>query len=167
MLEAVRQIVEAERGGRDGSMPWTSRFLDQADRQSGGRWRRMELTSDEASRIVLPPHEGEPCRGDRLRLVPPGGATVAKTAAALSAMREDYAHANRECWGRIAHAAATPFSTIVLTTSPLDLVGYDSITPAVDGLYHLDGFHRLVGWAWAGRLLPDVTIQAIVAETMG
>jgi hypothetical protein len=81
-------------------------------------------------------------------------------------MREDYAVANQECWGRIARAAATPFSTIVVTTRPLDIANYASLEPAPGRLYHLDGFHRLVGWSWAGRLLAATRVQAVVAEIL-
>jgi len=166
-LDAVRHIVETERGGCGGSMPWTSRFLDQADRQSGGRWTHRLLTGDEARRIMLPPHRGEPCRGDRLRLVPPGGATVADVAAALREIQEEYARENAECWSRIARAATTPLSTIVVTTRPLDLEEFRSLAAEASRLYHLDGFHRLVGWMWAGRLGAHTAIRAIVAEIAG
>jgi hypothetical protein len=163
-LEGVRSIVESERGDKSGSMPWTSRFLDQADQQSGGRWSEAVLSGHDASRIVLPPHAGEPCRGDQMQLVPEGGATVAEVAAALRATRNDYERGNRECWSRIARAATTPFSTVVLTTMPLDLPEYRSLVTRAGALYHLDGFHRLVGWAWAGRLVSGATVRAIVAD---
>lgn len=166
-LEAVRHIVETERGGQGGSMPWTLRFLEQADRQSGGRWTRRQLTGDDASRIVLPPHQGEPCHGDRLRLVPPGGATVAEAAEALLGIQEEYARANAECWSRMSQAATAPLSTIVVTTRPLDLEEFRSLVPRAGRLYHLDGFHRLVGWMRAGRLGPRTSISAIVAEIAG
>lgn len=162
-LERVREIVLGERGGPAGSWPWTDRFLAVADRQFHGIWRRVELSGTAAAAILLPPHAGEPCRGDRLGLVPSGGATVRAAADALRSLHEDYETANRECWRRIAAAAAAPFSTIVLTPRPLRVPEFATVAAEPSCWYHLDGFHRLVGWAWAGRLTGVATVGAIVA----
>jgi hypothetical protein len=159
-------IVDAlgtERSLTDGSAPWTLRFLEVADRQFGGRWRHMTISGEDALGVVLPPHAGEPCRGDRLPLVGPGGATVERAARRLSEIHDVYASRNQSCWSRIADASAAPFSTLILTTAPLDADDYRSIVPAAGNLFHLDGFHRLVGWAWAGRLTPDARVRAWVA----
>ncbi len=152
-----------ERSLTDGSAPWTLKFIELADRQFGGRWRRMTISGTEALAIVLPPHAGEPCRGDRLSLIDPKGATVRDAARRLAVIRNEYEGANRSCWGRIAEATAAPFSTLVLTTAPLDDDDYRAIERGAARLFHLDGFHRLVGWAWAGRLTPGVTIPVLVA----
>ena len=152
-----------ERSLTDGSAPWTLKFIELADRQFGGRWRQMSITGPDALSIVLPPHAGEPCRGDRLALIEPEGATVRDAARRLAAIRSEYEVENRSCWGRIAQATAAPFSTLVLTTAPLDDDDYRAIAPGAARLFHLDGFHRLVGWAWAGRLTPEVTIPVLVA----
>lgn len=161
--EHVVAMLGRERSLTDGSAPWTLRFIDVADRQFGGRWHRMAISGPDALTIVLPPHAGEPCRGDRLSLVEAGGATVGDAARRLARIRADYETANQSCWSRIAQAAAGPFSTLVLTTHPLEAEDYESIPPAPGRLFHLDGFHRLVGWAWAGRLTPGVTLAALVA----
>lgn len=129
-------------------------------------WRSVTLTGAALTSVMLPPHAGEPCRGDRRGLVPPGGLTVADAALALAAVREEYERDNPECWQRIARAAASPFSTVVLTTAPLDAADYLTLDTRHGTLYHLDGFHRLVGWAWSGRLAPAVRIQAVVAGSV-
>jgi len=128
-----------------------------------GSWREVGIDASAALEIVLPPHNGEPCKGDRLELVPSGGATVAEAARALAAIRSSYERNNPTCWGRIAQAIDEPFSTIILTASPLDADEYRSVAPVAGRLYHLDGFHRLVGWAMAGRLGPNVKLRALVA----
>jgi hypothetical protein len=161
---AVRDAILAERGGHGGSWPWTLRFLAAADRMSGGAWRLVTLTGDEARRILLPPHAGEPCHGDRVPLVGSGGSTVAQAVSALAADRDRYERANRECWRRIAAAAGAPFSTLVLIDQPLDTDEHRELRPEPGRLYHLDGFHRLVGWGWAGRLTPDARVAAFIAE---
>jgi hypothetical protein len=159
----VVSALAAERSLTDGSAPWTLKFIELADRQFAGQWRELTISGHDALAIVLPPHAGEPCHGDRLPLVGPAGATVDDTARRLARIRDDYATANQSCWGRIAEAAAAPFSTLVLTMAPLDADDYRSIVQAPGQLFHLDGFHRLVGWAWAGRLVAGVRIRALVA----
>jgi hypothetical protein len=159
--------VEALAAGRDlrtGSAPWTLKFIERATEQFG-EWREVEIDARAALDIILPPHNGEPCKGDRLALVPAGGATVAEAARALGTGRSEYERNNPTCWGRIAEASGQAFSTIILTTAPLHVEEYRSIAPTTGSLYHLDGFHRLVGWALAGRLTPDVRLRALVAMT--
>jgi hypothetical protein len=152
-----------ERSLAGGSAPWTLRFIELADRQFGGRWRRVTLSGTDAEAIVLPPHAGEPCKGDRLPLVEAGGATVAEAARRLIRIRAEFEFLNQSCWGRIAEASAQPFSTLILTTRPLDAEDYATVAPIPGRLFHLDGFHRLVGWAWAGRLTAQAEIAALVA----
>lgn len=147
-----------------GSAPWTLRFLDAADRQFGGRWRELELTGVQALDIRLPPHAGEPCRGDRVELVPAAGARVDDAARRLRDMEERYSRLNQSCWGRISEAASAPFSTVILTPAPIDTDDHRALAVIPGALYHLDGFHRLLGWAMAGRLTSTARIQAIVAE---
>jgi hypothetical protein len=152
-----------ERPLSGGSAPWTIRFIDLADRQFGGRWHRVTLSGTEAGAIILPPHAGEPCKGDRLPLVEPGGATVLEAGRRLAGIRADYEFLNQSCWGRIAGASREPFSTLLLTVSPLEAEDYRTLAPGAGRLFHLDGFHRLVGWAWAGRLTAEARIAALVA----
>jgi hypothetical protein len=159
----VAAALAAARPLASGSGPWTMRFLEIAGRQFPGAWNEVELSGHEALGIILPPHAGEPCRGDRLPLVPPGGATVAETADVLRRLREDYESRNPSCWSRIAEAAARPFSTLILTAEPLEADDYHSVILQPGRLYHLDGFHRLVGWAWAGRLTRDASVRAFLA----
>ncbi|MFI5177829.1 MAG: DUF6309 family protein [Vicinamibacterales bacterium] len=162
---SAEDLLAALAAGRDlrtGSAPWTLKFIERATGQFG-QWREVEIDGATALAIILPPHNGEPCKGDRLALVPGGGATVAEAARSLGAIRVEYERNNPTCWGRIAEASDQAFSTIILTSAPLDADEYRSIAPAAGRLYHLDGFHRLVGWALAGRITPDVRLRAFVA----
>ena len=104
-------VLEAFAAGRnpaEGSGPWTTRFIRQATKQFDERWSIVEITGAEARAIVVPPHSGEPCRGDRMELVPPGGLSVESTARALEACRDAYAVANRTCWSRICLLYTSP-----------------------------------------------------------
>ena len=159
----VLETFAAGRNPAEGSGPWTMRFIRQATKQFDERWSLVEITGDEARAIVVPPHSGEPCRGDRMELVPPGGLSVESTAQALELCREAYSAANRTCWSRIAQAIDDPvWSEVILTRAPLALDDYATLV-ARTGLYHLDGFHRLVGWTLAGRLTNEVRIRAFLA----
>jgi len=162
----VAEVKASLASGRDparGSGPWTMKFISLADAQFEGVWRATELTGAEALQIVLPPHAGEPCRGDRLPLVPPGGATVVDAMHLLRRIQAEYAIDNPSCWSRIAQAVAEPFSPLILTTAPLDSDDHRSVEHEPGRLYHLDGFHRLVGWAWAGRLAAARGLRAFIA----
>ena len=152
-----------ERDLETGSAPWTLRFIERASAQFR-EWREVELDAAAALDIILPPHNGEPCKGDRLELVPSGGATVADATNRLRAIRSDYEQNNPTCWGRIAEASARPFSTLILTTAPLDADEYRSLTAEPGRLYHLDGFHRLIGWALVNRLTTGTRVRALMAQ---
>lgn len=157
-MARVRAELLSERHSADGSLPWTLAYLDRAEAQFAGRWRDIEITGAEALRIVVPPHAGEPCRGDTMALVPAIGATVADVAERLRTIDTEYARANPSCWSRITRAATMPFSTIIVTTAPLAVEEFVHVAPSQGTLFRLDGFHRLVGWAYANRLGPDVQI---------
>jgi hypothetical protein len=148
-----------------GSGPWTVRFIRTAGAQFGERWSLRAIAPEDALDIVLPPHAGEPCRGDRRPLVGPEGATVRDAARAFAAVQTAYERDNPSCWKRITHAATEPFSPLILTAEPLDHDDYRGLAGEPGRLYHLDGFHRLVGWAWAGRLAGPGFITVLVAGT--
>ncbi len=152
-----------ERDLKTGSAPWTLKFIERASAQFR-EWREIEIDAADALAIILPPHNGEPCKGDRLELVPSGGATVAEATNTLRAIRADYEQNNPTCWGRIAEASAQPFSTLILTRAPLDADEYKSITPEAGQFYHLDGFHRLIGWSLAKRLTTGTHLRAFIAQ---
>jgi hypothetical protein len=152
-----------ERDLKSGSAPWTLKFIERASAQFN-EWREIEIDAAAALDIILPPHNGEPCKGDRLELVPSGGATVAEATRTLRVIRSEYERNNPTCWGRIDQAFDQPFSTLLLTTAPLDADEYRSLTPVAGRLYHLDGFHRLIGWTFAKRLTGDVRLRALVAQ---
>jgi hypothetical protein len=159
----VIATLARERDLKTGSAPWTLKFIERATAQFR-EWHEIEIDAAAALDIILPPHNGEPCKGDRLELVPSGGATVAEATRTLRVIRSEYERNNPTCWGRITEASAQPFSRLILTTAPLDTDEYRSLTPVAGRLYHLDGFHRLIGWAFAKRLTGDVRLRALVAQ---
>jgi hypothetical protein len=162
----VAEVIEALSKGRDlqsGSAPWTLRFLAHANAQFAGQWSAIELSGEEALAVMLPAHAGEPCRGDRRPLLESGGGTVREAALVLSRIQADYARDNASCWGRISQAGQEPISPVILTRAPLTLPDYAEVRSPVGSLFHLDGFHRLVGWALAGRLTPESRVTAALA----
>lgn len=166
-LTEIQQQVLASRGGAHGSWPWTRKMLARADEQFGGVWQAASLPAALALSVTLPPHAGEPCRGDQLTLVGASGAHVADAATALAGLGEAYARNNPSCAERLALAREAPFSAVVLAPAPLDWEDYAGVTIEPGGLYCIDGFHRLVAWAAAGRLVRGVDLPVLIAGTPG
>lgn len=163
-LAAVSDAVLKSRGGAHGSWPWSRKLLAAADAQFSGAWREVEIDAERALAIRLPPHAGEPCKGDQLTLVPAPGGSVREAAATLAKVAAAYARHNESCMGRLTFAADAPFSHVVLCTAPLDADDYRQVSGAPGDLYCVDGVHRLIAWAWRERLSPGVTLPAFVIE---
>jgi hypothetical protein len=166
-LAEIQQQVLASRGGAHGSWPWTRKMLARADEQFGGVWRAVQLPVDAVHAVILPPHAGEPCRGDQLTLVGAAGARVSDAAAMLTGLGDAYARNNPSCAERLALAREAPFSAVVLTPAPLQWEEYAGVMHVPGALYCVDGFHRLVAWASAGRLQPGVQIPTLMAGVPG
>jgi hypothetical protein len=162
-VETVRGELAAGRDLGSGSAPWTLRFIDLADAQCHGVWHEVELDGLDALAVVLPPHAGEPCKGDRLMLVADAGSVVRDAAETLRRLADRYARENPSCWSRIMEASTAAFSTLILTTTPIDTDEHRRLERRASALYHLDGFHRLLGWAIAGRLTADARVRGHVA----
>jgi hypothetical protein len=162
-LKGVSESVLASRGGGHGSWPWTRKLLAVADGQFQSQWREDVIDGAAALEIRLPAHSGEPCHGDQVTLVGHSGASVRDAAATLERVAAAYARNNVSCMGRIEFAAAAPLSRVVLCTAPLNWEEYANVAPVEGALYCIDGFHRLVAWAWKGRLSAGVDVPVWVA----
>ena len=138
-------------------------MLARADEQFGGVWRELTVDGDAALDILLPPHSGEPCRGDQLTLVGDHGASVRDARTALAALGEAYPRNNPSCAERLGFATDSPFSEIILCVAPLDWEEYAKVATRPGAAYCIDGFHRLIAWAAAGRLTKSATLTAWVA----
>lgn len=163
-LKHVTDSVLSSRGGAHGSWPWTRKLLAAADAQFHSRWRAAAIDGAAALDIRLPSHAGEPCKGDLLTLVGSNGATVRDAAATLEKVAGAYARHNTSCMSRIDFAAGAPLSQVVLCAAPLNWEEYADVTPAAGALYCVDGFHRLVAWAWKGRLTSGVELPVWLAR---
>ncbi len=162
-LKHVTEAVLASRGGSHGSWPWTRKLLAAADSQFGSRWHAHTIDGAAALEIRLPPHSGEPCKGDLLTLVGINGATVREAAATLDKVAGAYARHNASCMSRIELATEAPLSQVVVCAAPLNWEEYAAVAPADGALYCVDGFHRLVAWAWKGRLAGEPALPVWLA----
>ena len=162
-LKHVSESVLASRGGAHGSWPWTRKLLAAADAQFNSQWASASIDAADALDIRLPPHAGEPCKGDLLTLVGSTGATVREAAAMLEKVAGAYARHNTSCMSRIEFASEAPISQVVLCRAPLDWEEYADVASAPGALYCVDGFHRLVGWAWKGRLVAGEALPIWLA----
>lgn len=162
-LRDVSERVLASRGGAHGSWPWTRKLLAAADAQFQSRWREHAIDGADALEIRLPSHAGEPCKGDLLTLVGGQGASVREAAATLERVAGAYSRHNSSCMSRIEFAFDAPLSHVVLCTAPLDWEEYADVAPSEGALYCVDGFHRLVAWAFKKRLAPGVDVPVWLA----
>ena len=162
-LADVVDRLAANRDLATGSGPWTRQFLDLADQQFERRWRLTRVPAVVLREVRLPRHAGEPCQGDTMTLVPTCGLTAADAGAHWTSIRAAYTDANPCCAGRLEAAERAPFSLVIVTTAPLDTPEHRALPVNAGGLYHLDGLHRLIAWAAAGRLNGDLTIPVAIA----
>jgi hypothetical protein len=140
---------------------WALPLLDALDAIATG-WQRVELDEADMASVWLPPHAGEACHGDTMRLGDgPTGATVRAGHDWLAANAAAYASANPSCWGRITCAARGPDSAIVV--SPV-AVG-DRVKPESSTLVVVDGFHRVLGYWMAGRRTCQAYVP-VIAERL-
>jgi hypothetical protein len=137
--------------------------LAAADAQFQSRWREDAISAERALDIRLPAHAGEPCKGDLLTLVGTHGASVREAAATLEKVAGAYMRHNTSCMSRIDFAAGAPLSQVVLCSAPLNWEEYAAVAPVDRARYCIDGFHRLVAWAWKARLSSGVVLPVWIA----
>ena len=139
---------------------WALPLLDALEAMARG-WQRVELDEPDLAALWLPPHAGEACHGDTMRLGEGDqGATVRAAHDWLSANAGAYAAANPSCWGRITCASREPVSAIVV--SPV-AVG-DRLKPDSSPLVVVDGFHRVLGYWLAGHRTCHAYMPVIAAH---
>lgn len=146
-----RAVIDAQirAAAYPGHVParWALPLLDELERVARG-WDLVELDEPDLAALWLPPHAGEACHGDSMRLGDSDeGATVRDAHQWLLANGDAYASANPSCWARIVHASRGPISTIVV--SPV-AVG-DRLKPDRACLVVVDGLHRVLGYWSAGH----------------
>lgn len=162
-VDSIEEACLRSRGGSHGSWPWTRKMLARADEQFGGVWRELTIDGATALDIMLPPHAGEPCKGDLLTLVGDSGGSVRDVSVTLKEFGPAYERNNPSCTERIGFASESPFSHLVLCADPLNWEEFARVARQPRAHYCLDGFHRLVSWAAAGRLTADVQLSVWMA----
>lgn len=133
--------------------------LRSAQLASGGRWHRVRLAEAEVLRVVLPWHLGE---GGEAELIPRTGLRVAAALARLAELEPTYARINPRCAVKLDWQRRAPTRPVFLSTRPVPGRDYAGLEVR-HGLIHLDGLHRLLAWAQAGRLASPRGMPAYVA----
>ncbi|MGW1464328.1 DUF6309 family protein [Streptomyces sp. NPDC002308] len=128
-----------------------------------GSWYRAELGRADILDVVLPWHLGE---SGRRELVPRTGLTVGQAAEIIRADPDAYARANPVCAAKLDRFARTPMTPVYLSTRPVDHVDYSGLRIR-EGLIHLDGLHRMLGWELAGRLSSETSVRVFLADFPG
>lgn len=163
--DEVEQSVRAARYPNHDPARWALPLIAEADRLAGGTWALVELDAEAVGRLWLPPHQGEPCHGDRLPLgdsADAAGQPAQVAAAWLRRHAERYSAANPSCWGRIANARDTEWGPVVLAPFPVG----DRTAPSTATLIVIDGLHRVIGWSLAPDDAGRRTLPAFVAGGM-
>jgi hypothetical protein len=124
-----------------------------------GGWSRVLLSRIEILAVVLPWHLSE---GGARELVPRTGLTVGQAAIVLQSEWSRWLDANPVCTKRLQLLSDAPFTPVFVSTSPVAHSDYADLTVR-EGLFHVDGLHRMIAWELAGRLPEDEQTPAFVA----
>ncbi|MFJ8624848.1 DUF6309 family protein [Kitasatospora sp. NPDC093550] len=136
--------------------------LERADRIPGGWWR-VRLSRADVLGVVLPWHLSE---GGDLELVPRSGLTVARAAERIRSAGAAWTAANPVCAAKLRLLRRAPFTTVFLSTAPIDHSDYGDLAVRA-GLIHLDGLHRMLAWELAGRLPERALLDGYLAGDPG
>jgi hypothetical protein len=128
-------------------------MLALANEKFGGMWGFQTLGREDVLNIFLPHHISE---GGAIGLIPPSGLTLREATDKLRKITiPAYQSANPVCWQKITYWMENYPSPIFLSLGTVAHSDYENFAGHEGHLIHLDGLHRLLGWAIAGKLDPD------------
>jgi len=143
-FEDVRDAFLRENDLEDQYNRWGMQAIEIAQEQFG-HWRRVILSSEDILGVMLPHHSR--CGPE---IVPASCSTVAAAIERLKLTPEDDA-----CRKKIEQVSRKDASLIFLSARPIDHPQYPEYQALIQrkyqGLTHLDGLHRLLGWGLSGR----------------
>jgi hypothetical protein len=124
------------------------------------KWQLVELDLEEICEKILLVNHRHPSSG--MELIPAAGMTIP---IALENFRNlltmEYSVNNKDCYDRIVAKSKTEFTTIFLSGKPISTIPeHQKLLYKPGNLIHLDGLHRLVGWAYAGKFSDAYTTNA-------
>ncbi|MDF5726263.1 MAG: DUF6309 family protein [Rhizonema sp. PD37] len=125
-----------------------------------GEWSKVLLSRDDILQVILPMHECH--EGINTNITPKSGLTVKQAVEKLSSIKDSYAKNYPVCWSKI--LTLERFTTLFLSTKPTSHEEYVEIDK--EGLVHLDGWHRMVGWELNGLLTNDTQLETYVAGNL-
>lgn len=124
-------------------------------------WSKVLLSREDILQIILPMHE---CYGGiNTNLIPKSGLTVKQAVEMLSSIKDSYAKNYLVCWDKIMRKESFRFTPLFLSSKTTSHEEYAEIDK--EGLVHLDGWHRMIGWELNGLLANDAQVEAYVAGT--
>ena len=149
----VLQAFDKEHAVNKGTNSWARERLGNANDYFGGEWYYIRLSRKEIlSGVELIWHH-DPSSG--LKLIPETGLTVAKAKDKFLEIRQSYSRDNSDCYTKIIDFGDSAFNPIFLCTKPLKGFGiaeHEKLLHIEGNLVHIDGLHRLVAWAVAGKI---------------
>lgn len=147
----VLKAFDQEHSVKEGTNDWARKRLEDANKKFGGEWYRIKLSRREALNILLVWHHDT---REGLMLISEGGSTVRDVANYWKEIKDDYRKKNKSCYEKIMRFSKDAFSSVFLSVKPITGYGvaeYEKLKYRNGTLVHLDGLHRLIGWAIAGR----------------
>lgn len=150
-FSTVLSIFDQEHLIGDGTNSWARKMLENANNKFGGEWHQVQLSRKEILEILLVGHH-DPIGG--LVLIPKQGMSVRMVARRWEEIKNIYKVENKDCYAKITKFSKKPFSNIFLSVEPIkgySVSEYENLEYKKNTLVHLDGLHRLIAWAIAGR----------------
>lgn len=147
----VLSVFDREHPTSEGTNSWARKMLENANHEFNGEWHQVQLSRKDILGILLVGHH-DPMDG--LVLIPEQGMSVRMVAKHWKDIKSIYQVKNKDCYAKITKFSEQPFSAIFLSVRPIkgyDVPEYENLEYKNNALVHLDGLHRLVAWAIAGR----------------
>jgi hypothetical protein len=151
-ISEVLSSFDKEHQASDGTNSWARTMIENANHKFNGEWHLAELSRREVLRVLLVWHCDPE---DGLELIPKEGMSVEEVTEHLRKIEDEYRKRNSDCYEKIKKFSKNNFSTLFLSIEPIKGYGvqqYDDLQYRKGSLVHLDGLHRLIAWALAGRL---------------
>ncbi|MFF8957342.1 DUF6309 family protein [Streptomyces sp. NPDC014894] len=133
--------------------------LELAD-QTFGSWSRARLSGAEVRDVMLPWHLSE---GGGCELVPRSGLTVGRAVRLLRSREPEWSEANPVCRAKLDRFRDARPSSIYLSTRALPHEDYAGLPTDHEGLFHLDGLHRMIALELGGRLPTEEELTVFIA----
>lgn len=149
IFSEVLAIFDNEHPIGEGTNNWARKMLNNANNKFCGEWYSTQLSRREVLNILLVWH-----RDGELELISEQGMAVWEVVRRWKEIEDEYKKKNSGCYKKIMKFSRDQFSTVFLAVKPIKGCGsteHEKLKYQDGSLVHLDGLHRLIAWAIAGK----------------